>query len=163
MSVTGVDRAATITARPRLSDAFGRQIFDQGAKLFFEAGTAPDRRGIERLAHLAATRCEDGPLGAAKFETVRMPIEAAKFHQAARFAFQICDQGFIFELVNLQRQNAPPMGHELKIEAAIGADLGEIETPFLALAEIRGEAGGAGILGIAATMYDASMGEEQCD
>ena len=56
-----------------------------------------------------------------KFKAVRMPVEAAKIEQGLRFTLQIGDHGFIMDFVNRQRQNAPPMRHQIEIEAVISA------------------------------------------
>ena len=87
-----------------------------------------------------------------------MPCEAVQFHQAARYAGQIGNHGFMLEFVNRQRQGAWPSNRDKgRNRLLVRRDY----APRLAHGEICGEAGNTNIQGAAAAANDAGVGKQQ--
>src|ERR1700732_2612249 len=123
---------------------------------------APDRSAVDGLTYLNRARGAYRPLSLIEGEAARVPFEPAMNKDTPSLAFQIGDDVLVADVQDTSRRQDPvPMLHQRLIAPAVAAELCQIVGMMLDSGEQLGEAGHAGIDGIADGVNDARIGQRQ--
>src|SRR5215471_10786451 len=125
---------------------------------------APDRAGIDRLAHLPVADRSYGSLGTMEFETCGFPREAQKIDYPSAFPFKIGDKRLVIDLDHVMGPQLQPMrGQALHVAAAAAAICQIVGEELCAVGKKLKIAGKRDIARVAAAIDYARTREEPRD